>query len=117
MSYPNRLGNNLSIVPVCPKIRTSTRARKKYGIAWKKVAAGSTHSTEEPRRQAIKVPIVVPPTKLKMVARPRRPRVHGREEAIRLLTGAFSDQECPRSPRARFPMYWMYWSHRLVWTL
>src|SRR5487761_1252592 len=36
---------------------------------------------------------------------------------MRLLTGAFSDQDCPRFPWARLPRYWTYWSHRLVWTL
>src|SRR3982074_112375 len=100
MSYPNRLGNTLSIVPVCPKTRTSTRARKKYGIAWKKVAAGITHSTQEPRRQAINTPTAVPPTKLMVVATPRRTRVQGRYERMRLDTEAFSDQEWPGLPGA-----------------
>src|SRR5713101_6554369 len=108
MSYANRLGNHLSMVPVCPKIRTSTRARKKYGIAWKNVAPGKIQSTHEPRRQAIKMPIAVPPTKAIVVATTSKPSVHGRYCRMRLLTGAFSDHEFPRLPWARFPKYWTY---------
>src|SRR6266568_8831519 len=98
MSYPKRLGNHLSIVPVWPKIRTSTSARKKYGSAWKNVATGSTHSNHEPRRQAIKMPRVVPAKKLIAVATTSRPIVHGRYERMRVLTGAFSDHDWPRFP-------------------
>ena len=86
------------MVPVFPKIRTSTSARKKYGSAERKVAAGRTQSTQEPRRQAMSTPMAVPATKATAVATTRSPSVQGRYETIRLLTGAFSDQDWPRLP-------------------
>src|SRR6267143_5178834 len=98
MSKPKRLGNHLSIVPVCPKTRTTTRARKKYGIAWKNVAPGNTQSSHEPRRHEISTPIVVPAKKLMVVATTSKPSVQGRYWRIRLPTGAFSDHEWPRLP-------------------
>src|SRR5580700_10281752 len=117
MSYPYRLGNHLSRLPVSPKISTRTSARKKYGIAWKKVAAGSSQSVKAPRRQPMTTPIAVPARKLRRVATPSSPSVQGRYEAIRLVTGAFSDHEKPRFPCTRFPRYCTYCTQRLVWTL
>src|ERR1700729_3691355 len=55
--------------------------------------------------------------KLRMVATPRSPSVHGRYETIRLLTCAFSDHEKPRFPCTRFPRYCTYCTQRLVCTL
>src|SRR5690242_20200240 len=117
MSQPNRLGNHLSMVPVCTKIRTSTIPRKKYGSAWKNVANGISQSVQEPRRHAMSVPTTLPPRKLSVVAMPSRTMVQGRYDRMRLPTGALSDQEWPRSPCARATMYCTYWSHMLVWTL
>jgi hypothetical protein len=81
-----------------------TVPRKKYGIAWKNVAPGSTQSSQEPRSHPIAIPTAVPSRKLTTVATPRSPSVHGRAAPRRLVTGSkLFPQDTPRLPWIRSP--------------
>ncbi len=86
------------------KIRISSVARKKYGMAWTNVITGSSDSSQPPRRQAARVPMAVPSTKLMTVARPTRTTVHQMCWLITVSTDVFPlETDTPRSPVRMLP--------------
>src|SRR6478735_3178385 len=73
-SYVPLAGNQPSATE---KIAIAISASQKYGTAEKKVETGRSESAQVPRRQPMPEPMSVPITKLRIVAMPTRPMVHG----------------------------------------
>src|SRR3954454_3270662 len=69
------------------KIAMAMSASQKYGTAEKNVEIGRSESAQVPLRQPMPLPMSVPIAKLRSVAMPTRPMVHGSACEMTSVTG------------------------------